>query len=61
MSGTDNKRLTELGNILDLQLRATGGTYVADNEQLCFDASIQWTRRNDSLLEHSHAAVCDAA
>jgi hypothetical protein len=57
MSGTDNNRLTELGNILDLQLHATGGTYVADNERLCFDASIQWTRRNDSLLEHLDAAV----
>jgi hypothetical protein len=38
MSGTGNQRLTDLGNILDLQLRATVGTYVADNEQLCLFA-----------------------
>jgi hypothetical protein len=47
-----------MGNILDLQLHATTGTYVADNERLCFDASIQWARREDSLLKYSDAAVC---
>jgi hypothetical protein len=57
MSGAGNSRLVDMGNILDLQLHATTGTYVADNERLCFDASIQWTRRDDSLLEHLDAAV----
>ena len=54
----DNIRLMDLGHVLDLQLDAAGGTYVADNERLCFDASIAWAQRNNSLLEYSLSAVC---
>ena len=55
---SDNKRLTDLGHLLDLQLDAAGGTYVANNERLCFEASTAWAQRNDSLLEYSLNAVC---
>ncbi len=44
--------------MLDLQLNAAGGTYVADNARLCFDASIAWAQRNDSLLVFERAVVC---
>ena len=53
----DNDRLEDLGRIIDLQLDAAGGTYVADNDRLCFDASIAWAQRNDSLLEYGLSAV----
>jgi hypothetical protein len=54
----DNYRLGDLGHVLDLQLNAAGGTYVADNARLCFDASVAWAQRNDSLLVFERAAVC---
>ena len=54
----DNNRLTDVGHVLDLQIDAAGGTYVANNERLCFEASTAWARRNDSLLEYSLSAVC---
>ena len=53
-----NNRLTDLGHVLDLQLDAAGGTYVANNERLCFEASTAWARRNDSFLEYLLSSVC---
>ena len=31
---------------------------MADNTRLCFDASVAWAQRNDSLLVFERAAVC---
>ena len=31
---------------------------MADNHRLCFDASVAWAQRNDSLLVFERAAVC---
>ena len=31
---------------------------MADNARLCFDASVAWAQRNDSLLVFERAAVC---
>ena len=31
---------------------------MADNDRLCFDASVAWAQRNDSLLVFERAAVC---
>ena len=53
-----NGRLTDVGHVLDLQIDAAGGTYVANNERLCFEASTAWAQRNDSLLKYSLSAVC---
>ena len=51
----DNPMLEDLGNVLDIQLDAANGTYVANNARLCMQPSIQWSRRTDSLIEHSLA------
>jgi hypothetical protein len=41
-----------------MQLGASGGTYVVDNELLCpRDKSIQWSQRSDSFLDFSLDAV----
>ena len=54
-----NRQLRSPGHIIDIQLGASGGTYVVDNGLLCpGDKSIQWSRRADSLLEFSLSAVC---
>jgi hypothetical protein len=60
MSGAGNSRLVDMGSIRDVQYSASSGTYVTNNERLCFSASIRWTDREDSLLEYSTAAVCSA-
>ena len=31
---------------------------MADNARLCFDASVAWAQRNDSLLVFEKATVC---
>jgi hypothetical protein len=48
----DNLKLESVGNVLDIQLDASNGTYVSNNERLCFDASQQWTRRSDSVITY---------
>jgi hypothetical protein len=53
MMCADNLRLSNLGNVLDIQLSARNGTYVSSNGGLCFEPSQQWTRRTDSLIEYA--------
>jgi hypothetical protein len=48
----DNLKLESVGNVLDIQLYASNGTYVSSNGGLCFDASQQWTRRSDSVITY---------
>ena len=52
-----NNLLEDLGFMLELQLDSAGGTYVTDNARICFDASIAWAQRNNSLVAHATAAV----
>ena len=46
--------LTDLGNILSIELGASGGTYVADNPSLCIEApSVTWAQRSDSYISYN--------
>jgi hypothetical protein len=56
----DNLKLESVGNVLDIQLYARNGTYVSGNGALCFEASLQWTRRSDSVItyELDQVACC---
>jgi hypothetical protein len=53
----DNLKLESVGNVLDIQLAASNGTYVSSNGGLCFDASQQWTRRSDSVIAYELSKV----
>lgn len=55
---TDNAALTDVGNLLDVQQDNTGGTYIANNQLLCFDAAVSWGRRTDSHIEYLLGQVC---
>ncbi len=48
----DNPRLKDLGNILEIQAKSDNGTYVADNDVLCFPSSLFWTRRVNSNISY---------
>ncbi len=54
-----NALLADLGFLLDVQIESVYGTYVSNNSRLCSDASIRWTRRNDSFVEFELGQVCD--
>jgi len=55
---TGNHQLRSPVQLVDIQLGASGGTYIVDNRLLCAgDKSIHWSRRADSLLEFSLSAV----
>jgi hypothetical protein len=53
----DNLKLESVGDVLDIQLEASNGTYVSNNGGLCFDASQQWTRRSDSVITYELGKV----
>ncbi len=55
----DNPRLKDLGNILEIQARSDNGTYVADNDVLCFLSSLLWTRRANSNISYRLDQVAD--
>ncbi len=48
----DNPRLKDLGNILEIQAESDNGTYVVDNDVLCFPSSLLWTRRANSNISY---------
>ena len=54
---TGNPNLISVGNILDIQLGASGGTYVWDNPALCFTAPLQWAQRKESLIAYDLSQV----
>lgn len=54
---TDNPALSDLGNLLDIQLGAVYGTYVKENDRLCFNPSVEWSRRGESHLEYNMTQV----
>ena len=53
----ENVLLTNAGFVLDVQIGAAGGTYMAENPRLCMEASLRWTFRTDSLVEYSRSQV----
>jgi hypothetical protein len=57
ITNADNLKLESVGNVLDIQLAASNGTYVSSNGGLCFDASQQWTRRSDSVITYELSKV----
>ena len=51
---TGNTDLSDLGNVLSIELGATGGTYVADNPSLCIEApSATWSQRSNSYISYN--------
>ena len=56
-----NAFLMDLGNILRIELIASGGTYVANNPSLCIATpSVTWSQRNNSYISYN-ATQCGAA
>ena len=53
-----NAQLSDLGTILSIQDANKGTIYVANNDNLCFDAAIFWSRDSESYLEYNVAQVC---
>ncbi len=48
----DNSRLKDFGNILEIQAKNDNGTYVTDNDVLCFLSSLFWTQRANSNISY---------